>query len=119
MLSFSLAFGFQPEVFQLDLNKVYNVRYLGGNGRLLATSGRSIAHSKDHGATWEKLGSIDSETLYGGFIAEPFFTNRAFVTGTGVSYTTEGYGESWQKLDIPMNNVSNFQFSFIFFHNSP
>lgn len=72
MVSFSLGFIFQPEVFQLDLNKVYNVRYLGGNGRLLATLGRSIAYSKDHGATWEKSSGIDSETLYGGFIADPF-----------------------------------------------
>lgn len=121
MVSFSLGFSFQPEVFQLDLNKVYNVRYLGGNGRLLATFGRSIAYSKDHGATWEKPSGIDSETLYGGFIADPFFTNRAFITGTDVSYVTEDYGESWQKLDIPMNNVSNFSsvsFSFTTHPNS-
>lgn len=121
MLSFSLGFRFQPEIFQLDLNKVYNVRYLGGNGRLLATVGQSIVYSKDHGATWEKPSGIDSETLFGRFMADPFFTNRAFITGTDVSHVTEDYGESWQKLDIPINNVSNFSsvsFSFTTHPNS-
>ena len=109
---FSLGFGFQPEVFQLDSNKFHGVHYFEGSGRLLALLEGSLVYSKDHGTTWKESRNIDfqtpMETFMETFMEDPFFTNRAFVTGPNVSYITEDYGESWQKIDIPDSNVSNF-----------
>lgn len=94
------------------------MHYFEGSGRLLALSEGNLVYSQDHGTTWKESRDIDSYTPIETIMKDRFFTSRAFVTGPNVSYVTEDYGESWQKMDIPSSNVSNFGLPFFKTHPS-